>query len=110
MLQSGHCWECDDFPAIVASVVVLAARWRRITDAISSQRQILERPTAKRSHELRQYSHEGKSDLARRMTNLFSPPDPTSFELDGKVTVLESRLIYTASDAGIKKDVAFVVE
>ncbi|MCA9630730.1 MAG: AAA family ATPase, partial [Myxococcales bacterium] len=44
--------------------------------------------------ELRRYSSERHSDIARRLTNLFAPPSPVSFEVDGTERFLEERLIH----------------
>lgn len=44
--------------------------------------------------ELRRYSSERHSDIARRLTNLFAPPNPVSFEVDGSERFLEERLIH----------------
>lgn len=43
---------------------------------------------------LRKYSRDAYSDIARRMTNLFHPPDPQEFEVDGKKRFLEDGLIH----------------
>jgi hypothetical protein len=45
-------------------------------------------------HSLRKYSREEYSDLARRMTNLFEPPCPVEFEVEGKRRFLEEGLIH----------------
>ena len=44
--------------------------------------------------ELRRYANESHSDIARRLTNLFGPPDPISVEVDGSKRFLEDRLIH----------------
>ena len=44
--------------------------------------------------ELRRYASEKHSDIARRLTNLFAPPNPVSFEVDGSERFLEDRLIH----------------
>ena len=43
---------------------------------------------------LRRYANDKHSDIARRLTNLFSPPHPVVFEVDGGETFLEERLIH----------------
>ncbi|MYI56661.1 MAG: AAA family ATPase, partial [Acidimicrobiia bacterium] len=44
--------------------------------------------------ELREYAKESYSEIARRLTNLFSPPSPISVEVDGSERFLEDRLIH----------------
>jgi hypothetical protein len=44
--------------------------------------------------DLRRYATERHSDIARRMTNLFAPPKPVSFEVEGAERFLEERLIH----------------
>ncbi len=44
--------------------------------------------------DLRSYATERHSDIARRMTNLFAPPKPVSFDVDGAERFLEDRLIH----------------
>jgi AAA domain/UvrD-like helicase C-terminal domain len=44
--------------------------------------------------DLRRYATERHSDIARRMTNLFAPPQPISFQLEGAERFLEDRLIH----------------
>ena len=43
---------------------------------------------------LRRYANDKHSDIARRLTNLFSPPNPVSFEVDGSKRFLEDGLIH----------------
>ncbi|MCB9920221.1 MAG: AAA family ATPase [Planctomycetes bacterium] len=45
-------------------------------------------------HSLRKYSREEYSDLARRMTNLFQPPAPVEFAVEGMQRFLEEGLIH----------------
>jgi ATP-dependent exoDNAse (exonuclease V) alpha subunit len=45
-------------------------------------------------HALRRYAREQWSDIARRMTNLFAPPDPRPFEREGRSMFLEEGLIH----------------
>ena len=45
-------------------------------------------------HSLRKYSREEYSDLARRVTNLFLPPAPVEFEVEGRPRFLEEGLIH----------------
>lgn len=44
--------------------------------------------------ELRRYASEKYSDIAHRLTNLFNPPTPVPFEVDGKETFFEESLIH----------------
>ena len=44
--------------------------------------------------DLRCYSSESYSDIARRLTNLFGPPSPISVEVDGRAHFLEDGLIH----------------
>ena len=44
--------------------------------------------------ELRRYSSDKHSDIARRMTNLFTPATPILFEVNGSEKFLEERLIH----------------
>ena len=43
---------------------------------------------------LRRYANDKHSDIARRLTNLFSPPDPVPFRVDGDERFLEKGLIH----------------
>ena len=43
---------------------------------------------------LRRYASDKYSDIARRLTNLFSPPNPVAFEVDGAERFLEEGLIH----------------
>ena len=43
---------------------------------------------------LQRYANESYSDIARRLTNLFGPPNPISVEVDGSKRFLEDRLIH----------------
>ncbi len=43
---------------------------------------------------LRRYASDKHSDIARRLTNLFYPPKPVPFEVDGSETFLEEGLIH----------------
>ena len=43
---------------------------------------------------LRRYANDKYSDIARRLTNLFSPPHPVAFEVDGGERFLEEGLIH----------------
>ncbi len=43
---------------------------------------------------LRRYASDKHSDIARRLTNLFAPPSPTRFEVDGTERFLEEGLIH----------------
>ena len=43
---------------------------------------------------LRRYASDKHSDIARRLTNLFSPPNPVAFEVDGAERFLEEGLIH----------------
>ena len=43
---------------------------------------------------LRRYASDKYSDIARRLTNLFSPPKPVAFEVDGAKRFLEDGLIH----------------
>ncbi len=44
--------------------------------------------------ELRSYASEHYSEIAQRLTNLFAPPNPFRFEVDGNERFLEDRLIH----------------
>ena len=44
--------------------------------------------------DLRRYASERYSDVARRLTNVFVPPNPVPFDVDGKESFLEERLIH----------------
>src|SRR5690606_14479373 len=46
------------------------------------------------ARDLRRYATEKYSDIAQRMTNLFAPPRPIPFEVDGSERFLEDRLIH----------------
>lgn len=43
---------------------------------------------------LRRYASDKHSDIARRLTNLFSPPNPIAFDVDGTERFLEEGLIH----------------
>ena len=43
---------------------------------------------------LRRYASERHSEIAQRLTNLFAPPNPVPFEVDGSERFLEDRLIH----------------
>ena len=43
---------------------------------------------------LRRYANDSHSDIARRLTNLFSPPNPVAFDVDGAERFLEEGLIH----------------
>ena len=43
---------------------------------------------------LRKYASETYSEIARRLTNLFAPPKPVSFDVEGRESFLEERLIH----------------
>ena len=43
---------------------------------------------------LRRYANDRYSDIARRLTNLFSPPNPVAFDVDGAERFLEEALIH----------------
>lgn len=44
--------------------------------------------------ELQRYAHAGSSEVARRMTNLFSPPHPVEVQARNRKVFLDSNLIY----------------
>ncbi len=44
--------------------------------------------------DLRHYASETHSEIAQRLTNLFAPPKPVSFDVDGRERFLEDRLIH----------------
>ena len=44
--------------------------------------------------ELRRYTNEAYSEIARRLTNLFAPPKPTPVDADGSQRFLDDRLIH----------------
>ena len=44
--------------------------------------------------ELRCYANEAYSEIARRLTNLFAPPEPISIDVDGSQRFLDDRLIH----------------
>ena len=46
------------------------------------------------ARKLRQYANDKHSDIARRLTNLFSPPHPVAVEVDGAERFLEEGLIH----------------
>ena len=58
---------------------------------------------------LRRYASDKHSDIARRLTNLFSPPKPVAFDVDGAERFLEEGLIHRTNRGDLVRSKSEVI-